>query len=108
APGGAEVWADMACASADPVGEEQDDLVDREIADRGEEAKNGDRHDHDDGRVAQLGLGGPRGFLELVDHFAEEDAGAAERIFHSGIWQARRDSNPQPTVLETATLPIEL
>lgn len=23
-------------------------------------------------------------------------------------WQARRDSNPQPTVLETATLPIEL
>jgi hypothetical protein len=24
------------------------------------------------------------------------------------IWQARRDSNPQPTVLETATLPIEL
>jgi hypothetical protein len=24
------------------------------------------------------------------------------------IWQARRESNPQPTVLETATLPIEL
>jgi hypothetical protein len=23
-------------------------------------------------------------------------------------WQGRRDSNPQPTVLETATLPIEL
>jgi hypothetical protein len=23
-------------------------------------------------------------------------------------WQARRESNPQPTVLETATLPIEL
>ena len=24
------------------------------------------------------------------------------------VWQGRRDSNPQPTVLETATLPIEL
>jgi hypothetical protein len=23
-------------------------------------------------------------------------------------WQARRESNPQPTVLETAALPIEL
>ncbi len=23
-------------------------------------------------------------------------------------WQGRRESNPQPTVLETATLPIEL
>jgi hypothetical protein len=23
-------------------------------------------------------------------------------------WQARRDSNPQPPVLETGTLPIEL
>jgi hypothetical protein len=23
-------------------------------------------------------------------------------------WQARRDSNPQPAVLETAALPIEL
>ena len=27
--------------------------------------------------------------------------------FHSG-WHGRRDLNPQPTVLETATLPIEL
>src|ERR1051325_5262759 len=26
----------------------------------------------------------------------------------SGAWQGGRDSNPQPTVLETATLPIEL
>jgi hypothetical protein len=25
-----------------------------------------------------------------------------------GIWQARRESNPQPAVLETAALPIEL
>src|SRR5690606_13390871 len=27
---------------------------------------------------------------------------------HYGIWQARRESNPQPAVLETAALPIEL
>ena len=27
---------------------------------------------------------------------------------HSARWQGGRDSNPQPTVLETATLPIEL
>jgi hypothetical protein len=26
----------------------------------------------------------------------------------SFIWQARRESNPQPAVLETAALPIEL
>jgi len=26
----------------------------------------------------------------------------------AGIWQARRESNPQPAVLETAALPIEL
>src|SRR4051812_24744296 len=29
-------------------------------------------------------------------------------FFMAKIWQARRESNPQPTVLETATLPIEL
>ncbi len=27
---------------------------------------------------------------------------------HSCYWQARRESNPQPAVLETAALPIEL
>jgi hypothetical protein len=26
----------------------------------------------------------------------------------SRLWQARRESNPQPAVLETAALPIEL
>src|SRR5690625_1430605 len=29
-------------------------------------------------------------------------------FFITNSWQDRRDSNPQPTVLETATLPIEL
>src|SRR4026207_494489 len=84
------------------------DLVEREVADAGKDAKDDRRHDYHQGGIAQLGLGRPRGFLELADHFAEEDAGALERIFHLGFWQARRDSNPQPTVLETATLPIEL
>ena len=27
---------------------------------------------------------------------------------HANRWQARRESNPQPAVLETAALPIEL
>ncbi len=30
------------------------------------------------------------------------------RIAAEGFWQARRESNPQPAVLETAALPIEL
>jgi hypothetical protein len=29
-------------------------------------------------------------------------------LLNLDFWQARRESNPQPTVLETATLPIEL
>lgn len=29
-------------------------------------------------------------------------------IDRNGLWQGRRESNPQPTVLETGTLPIEL
>ena len=38
---------------------------------------------------------------------------AKMRVLRNGFvilekWQARRESNPQPTVLETATLPIEL
>jgi hypothetical protein len=39
-------------------------------------------------------------------------AGAADVCFCSSFmfnrWQARRESNPQPAVLETAALPIEL
>jgi hypothetical protein len=30
------------------------------------------------------------------------------RVDHREVGQARRDSNPQPPVLETGTLPIEL
>lgn len=29
-------------------------------------------------------------------------------ISETGLWQGQQESNPQPTVLETATLPIEL
>ena len=28
--------------------------------------------------------------------------------FYEGSWQAKRESNPQPPVLETGALPIEL
>ena len=95
-------------ALAHPGGEQIHDLIERKIADAREYAEDDRSHDHHERGVAQLGLGGPGGLLKLTDHFAEEDASAAERVFHSGKWQARRDSNPQPTVLETATLPIEL
>ena len=33
---------------------------------------------------------------------------ADQEFFREGIWQARRESNPQPPVLETGALPIEL
>src|SRR4029079_15120834 len=38
------------------------------------------------------------------------DAGRAgvRELMHVGIWQGRRDSNPQPPVLEPGALPIEL
>jgi hypothetical protein len=29
-------------------------------------------------------------------------------LYRRGVWQVRQDSNPQPAVLETAALPIEL
>src|SRR5688572_1114081 len=36
-------------------------------------------------------------------------AGRVPRVHGTGcMWHARRDSNPQPAVLETAALPIEL
>ena len=61
----------------------------------------------------QLRPGRPARLLELAHHLAYKDAGALERVFHEQPWeilkwQGRRESNPQPTVLETATLPIEL
>jgi hypothetical protein len=95
--------------SAHPGGEQIHDLIKGEIADAGEDTED-HRGDNDHNRgVTQLGLGGPGALLKFTHHFTEEDAGAAERVFHSGNrWQARRESNPQPTVLETATLPIEL
>lgn len=40
-----------------------------------------------------------------MQHFIELDCVFA--IFHV-IWRVRRESNPQPSVLETLALPIEL
>src|SRR5271166_5426172 len=98
----------MAKRLADPVGKQRNDLIERKIADAREQSED-NRSDHDhNGGIAQLGLGGPGGLLKLVDHLTEEVASDLKWIFHGKIWQARRDSNPQPTVLETATLPIEL
>jgi hypothetical protein len=69
---------------ADEIGEKHDDLRERKIADAREQAKDERSDDDHDGGVAQFGLGGPGGFLKLTNHFTEEDASAAERIFHSG------------------------
>src|SRR5580692_6211602 len=95
-------------SSTDQLGEEVNDLVECKIANARKKPEDNRGHNDDDGGGAQLKLGRPRSFLKLADHFAEEDTCAAERIFHGLGWQGRRDSNPQPTVLETATLPIEL
>ncbi len=54
----------------------------RKIADGGENTEDNRGEDDHDGRVTQFYAGGPGSFLKLSDHFAEEDAGAAERIFH--------------------------
>ena len=67
---------------ADPIGEKDHDLSERKIADGGENTKDNRGEDDHDGRVTQFYAGGPGSFLKLSDHFAEEDAGAAERIFH--------------------------
>ena len=80
---------------ADPGREQVHDLIEREIADAGEHAED-DRRDEDDDRgIAQLSLGRPRGFLKLTDHFSEEDASAAERVFHSES-AGRRGGNRTP------------
>ena len=42
--------------------------------------------------------------VEITSHMEDHD-GVTRR---SGKWRAKRDSNPQPAVLETAALPIEL
>ena len=97
-------------------GEIVDEIDDHEIEERHvtAEQKHGDNHD-------QRGIGqlliaanplvlrfpGPRRFSELSADFAEKVFRFSD---HGNVSknQARRDSNPQPTVLETATLPIEL
>ena len=45
----------------------------------------------------------------LVEPFFSTRRGTGNHAPHPSVgWQARRASNPQPAVLETATLPIEL
>jgi hypothetical protein len=40
--------------------------------------------------------------------FIRMDLVKTHQFTQGGIWQVRRESNPQPTVLETVALPIEL
>ena len=93
-----------------------DEIDEHEVGGGDETTKQQHRNDHDHGRIGQLlvtanplilRFPGPRRFSQLRPNFAE-------KIFrfcdHENVSknQVRRDSNPQPTVLETATLPIEL
>ena len=97
-------------------GEKVDESDDHEIEERDVTAQEQHRHNHDHGGIGQFLITAdalvfrfpwPRRFPQLGPDFAEEifrfcDHGNVSKN------QARRDSNPQPTVLETATLPIEL
>src|SRR5512132_3120452 len=58
-------------------------------------------------RVRRLLLAGHRP-LGLPVHCEGLLLTPRRRSIVEGLWQARRDSNPQPPVLETGTLPIEL
>src|SRR3977135_274248 len=91
------------------------------------------REDHDDGRRVDFLARRPGDALELVAHLTQEQPRALDTpagglshglkrcgVRHTSqlpatelpdtkrIWQARRESNPQPPVLETGALPIEL
>jgi len=96
-------------------------VVHREVNRRNEGAKEDHRDKDDDGGIDELlvfletlffGVPGPGGFLQLNPNLTEVFSYFHVNIGNQGSrpleWQGRRDSNSQPTVLETATLPIEL
>ena len=82
-----------------------------EVAEDDHDAGEGDEGGHDEGGVDQFAARRPRRPDEdLVEGLVPEGAKVAEKAKHGGRgrWQDGWESNPQPTVLETATLPIEL
>src|SRR5437764_15448512 len=93
-----------------------DEIDDHEIEERNVTAEEQHRHNHDDGRISELLVAAdplvlrfpwPRRFSQLGANFAEKVFRFCDHWELSNN-QVRRDSNPQPTVLETATPPIEL
>src|SRR3990172_8115725 len=80
------------------------------------EEENGD--DDDDGRSVDLPARRPGDLLGLPPDLDQEGLQPFEIVENlqaftlrnrpRRVWQARRDSNPQPPVLETGALPIEL
>ena len=97
-----------------------DKIDEDKIEERDEATQQYHRDRNDNGRVTQflvtteplfLWVPRPRTFLQLDFYFTEEafDFGDHSKVLTAtAVKHARRDSNPQPTVLETATLPIEL
>jgi hypothetical protein len=75
-------------ASADQLGEERDDLVEGEVADAREQAEEKRGKDDDAGGLDKLRTRGPCAFFQFIDHFDDEDAGAAKRILHvESLWE---------------------
>src|SRR5512139_3947372 len=115
--------AEEALDLADDPGE--DDVHEEQV-----EAEEHRRGDDDDRRAGDLGLGRPGDLLQLGLDVLEEisetlvpadlvvhgilsfrvrgRAQALGRPLREATWQVRQGSNPQPAVLETAALPIEL
>jgi Sec-independent protein translocase protein TatA len=97
-------------------GEVMNEIDDHEIEKRDVSTEQQHRDDDDKSGISQLletadafilRFPGPRRFPQLGKNFAEKVSRFRD---HGNVSknQVRRDSNPQPTVLETATLPIEL
>jgi hypothetical protein len=109
-------------------------ILHKEIYDKKEKSEEKDSRDDHKGRSNCFPAARPRYVIKLFSRILEEFHDTAklipqlaEKIIHglnsayaqtaaseiaAGVarlkWQARRDSNPQQTVLETAALPLEL
>ena len=100
------------------AGEESDDVDEDKVEERDVASEDDHGHEDDDGGVGEflvaleaflVRVPGPLGLDEFGADLGGEFSDFRE---HRGYTprgaQVRRDSNPQPAVLETAALPIEL
>ena len=99
-------------STAEYTGNVIDPTRKREIRCRDEKAQDGNTYYYDSCGFTQLRWRGPCGTLKFNYGFNVKRTNFTKRIqntdFLCGKWREKRDSNPQPTVLETVALPIEL